>query len=146
MKSHANSRPLTFQVTLTVLALALFTLALVVGFGFFATMSADNDALQRQKAFVANGLQDAVDALMREQESVAVWDDAVTFAKAHDEQWMSENLGEWMYSYYGHDRAFVLDEHEPPGLTRWKTARRLRPPAMPPPSPSSRRWSTSCAR
>ena len=90
MKSHANSRPLTFQVTLTVLALAVFTLALVVGFGFFATMSADNDALQRQKAFVANGLQDAVNGLMREQESVSVWDDAVNFAKAHDQQWMSE--------------------------------------------------------
>ena len=114
MKSHASSRPLTSQVTLTVLALAVFTLALVVGFGFFATMSADNDALQRQKAFVANGLQDAVNGLMREQESVSVWDDAVNFAKAHDQQWMSENLGEWMYSYYGHDRAFVLDEHDQP--------------------------------
>jgi diguanylate cyclase (GGDEF)-like protein len=114
MKSQANSRPLTFQVTLTVLALAVFTLALVVGFGFFATMSADNDALQRQKAFVANGLQDAVNGLMREQESVAVWDDAVNFAKAHDQQWMSENIGEWMASYYGHDRAFVLDERDQP--------------------------------
>ncbi len=114
MRSYANSRPLTFQVTLTVLALALFTLALVVGFGVFATMSADNDALQRQKVFVAHGLQEAVDALMREQESVTVWDDAVTFAKAHDEHWMRENVGEWMYSYYGHDRAFVLDEHDRP--------------------------------
>ena len=60
MKSHANSRPLTFQVTLTVLALAVFSLAMVVGFGFFATLRADRDALQRQKIFVANGLQDAV--------------------------------------------------------------------------------------
>ena len=99
---------------MTVLALVVFALALLVGYGFFATMSADNDALQRQKAFVANGLQDAVNGLMREQESVSVWDDAVNFAKAHDQQWMSENLGEWMYSYYGHDRAFVLDEHNLP--------------------------------
>ena len=63
MRSYANSRPLTFQVTLTVLALALFTLALLVGYGVFATMSADNDALQRQKVFVAHGLEEAVDAL-----------------------------------------------------------------------------------
>ena len=114
MRSYANSRPLTFQVTLTVLALALFTLALFVGYGFFATMSADNDALQRQKVFVAHGLEETVDALVREQESVTVWDDAVTYAKAHDELWMRENVGEWMYSYYGHDRAFVLDEHDRP--------------------------------
>jgi diguanylate cyclase (GGDEF)-like protein len=114
MKPQANGSPLTFQVTLTVMALALFTLLMVIGFGAFATMRADQDALLRQTAFVENGLNDAVAAMMREQESVAVWDDAVTFAKAHDQQWMDENLGEWMSSYYGHDRIFVLDEHDRP--------------------------------
>jgi diguanylate cyclase (GGDEF)-like protein len=114
MKPQANGSPLTFQVTLTVMALALFTLLMVIGFGAFATMRADQDALLRQTAFVENGLNDAVAAMMREQESVTVWDDAVTFAKAHDQQWMDENLGEWMSSYYGHDRIFVLDEHDRP--------------------------------
>ena len=79
MKPQANTRPLTFQVTLTVLVLALFAIVLVVGFGFFATIRADADALQRQETFVTNGLKDAVGTLEREQESVAVWDDAVTF-------------------------------------------------------------------
>src|SRR5262249_35984319 len=75
-------------------------------------MRADDDALQRQKVFVATGLQDAVSHVIHEQESITVWDDAVTFAKAHDQQWMIENLGKWMYDYYGHDRAYVLDEHD----------------------------------
>ena len=51
MKSQANTRPLTFQVTLTVMALALFTLLMVVGFGAYATLRADEVALQRQTAF-----------------------------------------------------------------------------------------------
>lgn len=114
MKSQANQSPLTLQLTLTVLALAAFALVTVVGFATFATMRADDVALQRQKAFVAKGIDDAVAELMREQESVTVWDDAVTATRDHDEQWMRENVGEWMYSYYGHDRAFVLDERDEP--------------------------------
>ena len=114
MKSQASSSPLTSQVTLTVLALALLTVLLVTGFGAFATIRADENALQRQKAFVESGLADAVAAVKREQESITVWDDAIAFAKAHDQQWMRENLGEWMHSYYGHDRAFVLDEQNRP--------------------------------
>jgi diguanylate cyclase (GGDEF)-like protein len=110
MNSQLNTRPLTFQLTLTVMALAAFTLLMVAGFGTFAMMRADDDALQRQKAFVATGLQDAATSVIHEQESITVWDDAVTFAKAHDQQWMIENLGAWMYEYYGHDRAFVLDD------------------------------------
>jgi diguanylate cyclase (GGDEF)-like protein len=116
MRSRPNTvatgaRPLTFQVTLTVLALTLFTVLMVVGFGLFAVMRADGDALQRQKAFVTTGIQDAVNDVVQQQQSIAIWDDAVTFAKAHDQQWMIENLGKWMYDYYGHDRAYVLDEH-----------------------------------
>src|SRR5262245_15846163 len=106
----AGARPLTFQVTLTVLALTVITVLTVAGFGLFATMRADDDALQRQKVFVATGLQDAVNDVIQQQESITVWDDAVTFSKAHDQQWMIENLGKWMFDYYGHDRAYVLDE------------------------------------
>ena len=105
-----HNRPLTFQVTLTVLGLTLFTLLMVAGFGAYAMLRADADALQRQSVFVATGLQDAVNSVILEQESITVWDDAVTFSKARDQQWMVENLGQWMFDYYGHDRAYVLDE------------------------------------
>jgi diguanylate cyclase (GGDEF)-like protein len=110
----SRTRPLTFQVTLTVLGLTLFTLLMVAGFGAYAMLRADADALARQSVFVATGLQDAVDSVIQEQESITVWDDAVTFAKAHDKQWMVENLGQWMFDYYGHDRAYVLDEQGQP--------------------------------
>ena len=135
MKSQANSSPLTFQVTLTVLALA------VVHAGCWSSASASSRRcapttmrLQRQKAFVADGPAGCRRLrLMREQESVTVWDDAVTFAKAHDQQWMRENLGEWMYSYYGHDRAFVLDEQNRP-VHAMEDGKTVAPPATPRPS------------
>ncbi|MEP6564940.1 MAG: EAL domain-containing protein [Mesorhizobium sp.] len=109
MSARANRSPLTFQVTLTVLALGVFALAMVLGFGLYATMQADHVSLERQKIFFANGLQDQIAAVEREQESIAVWDDSVINAKAGNEQWMVENLSVWLYSYYGHNRVYVLD-------------------------------------
>ncbi len=109
MTSKARYNPLTFQVTLTVLALAAFSLAMVIGFGFFATLKADRDSLEKQKIFVTNGIADEIAAVVRQQQSVTVWDDSIINAKAGNQTWMAENLGEWMYAYYGHDRVYILD-------------------------------------
>ncbi len=114
MSAHAQRSPLTFQVTLTVLMLAFFALAMVIGFGLYATMQADRVSLDRQKVFLANGLQDRISAIKREQESISVWDDSVTNAKAGNQAWMAENLSVWMYSYYGHNRVYVLDDANRP--------------------------------
>ncbi|MER8647175.1 EAL domain-containing protein [Mesorhizobium sp. M0586] len=114
MSARRQRSPLTFQVTLTVLTLAVFALAIVVGFGLYATMQADRVSLERQKVFLANGLQDQVAAVKREQESVAVWDDSVINAKAGNQTWMAENLSVWMSSYYGHNRVYVLDDANRP--------------------------------
>jgi diguanylate cyclase (GGDEF)-like protein len=114
MKQRLQPNPLTDQVTLSVLALALLAMALIGGFGLFATLHADREALRRQKAFVANGLAEQVEAIAREQESVTVWDDAIMYVKANEDIWIRENLSEWMHSYYGHDRVYILDERGEP--------------------------------
>src|SRR5688572_1501246 len=101
--------PLTFQVTLIVLALAAFSLAVLVGFGFFATLKTDRDSLEKQKAFVAAGVADEMVELVRQQTSITEWDDSILAARSGDQTWMAENLGEWMHSYYGIDRVYVLD-------------------------------------
>jgi len=109
MSARPNSSPLTHQVTLTVLMLAAFALAMVVGFGIYATAQADHVSLERQKIFLANGLKDQIAAVAREQESVTVWDDSVINTKAGNQTWIEENLSVWMYSYYGHNRVYILD-------------------------------------
>jgi len=114
MKNTGAYSPLTAQVTATIIALAVFSLALVAGFGFYAISHSDSNALAREKLFMASGLVEQEDALASEQRSVVVWDDTVLRAKAGDQQWMRENIGEWLYSYYGHDRAYVLDHTDTP--------------------------------
>ncbi|BCM17469.1 EAL domain-containing protein [Mesorhizobium sp. J8] len=114
MSARHNSSPLTRQVTLTVLTLAAFALAIVVGFGFYAASQADNASLERQKRFVADGLQDQIATVGREQESVSVWDDSVVNAKAGNQAWIADNLSVWMYTYYGHNRIYILDSADRP--------------------------------
>jgi len=114
MSARHNSSQLTRQVTLTVLTLAAFALAIVVGFGFYAAGQADDASLERQKMFIADGLHDQIAAVQREQESVSVWDDAVTNAKAGNQVWMADNLSVWMYTYYGHSRVYILDSADHP--------------------------------
>ncbi|UCI07245.1 EAL domain-containing protein [Mesorhizobium sp. B1-1-8] len=109
MSPSPNSSPLTHQVTLTVLILAALALAIVAGFGFYATTQADHASLERQKIFIADGLKDQVAAVQREQESVAVWDDSVTNVREGNQVWIEENLSVWMYTYYGHNRVYILD-------------------------------------
>jgi len=114
MSQRPNSSPLTHQVTLTVLTLAAFALAILVGFGFYAAFQADHASLERQKMFIADGLKDQIAAVEREQESVSIWDDSVTNAKAGNQEWMAENLSVWMYTYYGHSQVYILDAADHP--------------------------------
>lgn len=114
MSRRLRRSPLTFQVTLTMMALAIFALAMVVGFGFYATIQADSTSLERQKIFFTNGMRDRIAAVEREQESIALWDDAVINTKAGNEVWIVDNISVWMYSYYGHDRVYILDAGDRP--------------------------------
>ncbi|RWK24770.1 MAG: EAL domain-containing protein [Mesorhizobium sp.] len=109
MSARTNSSPLTHQVTLTVLTLAVLALVIVVGFGVYATAQADQVSLERQKIFIADGLKDQIASVQREQESVSVWDDAITNVKAGNQTWIEENLSVWMYTYYRHNRVYILD-------------------------------------
>jgi diguanylate cyclase (GGDEF)-like protein len=109
MSARHNSSPLTRQVTLTVLTLAAFALAIVAGFGFYAAAQSDEASLERQKIFIADGLKDRIAGVQREQESVTVWDDSVTNVRAGNQAWIEENLSTWMYTYYGHNRVYILD-------------------------------------
>lgn len=115
MQRKATPTPeVTKQVTLSVLGLVLFTAALLSGFFVYGVAHQDRSALQKQKLFLEEGLRDAVKDARSEIESVTYWDDAVTYAKAGDQAWLSENLSVWMHDFYGFDRVYLLDQSDQP--------------------------------
>ncbi len=114
MRLQKKPRPLTSQVTFTVILVAVLSLVLVAAFSVYAVLQVDGAALERQRFFVRSGLTEQIEGLSREQRSVTLWNDSVVNAKAGNQDWMRENLSVWMSSYYGHDRVYVLDERDQP--------------------------------
>ena len=96
----------------TVLATAVLISTLLV----WSTKRADENAFARQTQLVTLALQQSVDAIGYDQESVTVWDDSIRHVRAAepDFDWFDGNLGIWLHSYFGHDQVFVLTpEGEP---------------------------------
>jgi sensor domain CHASE-containing protein len=92
-----------------VLAL-LVTLALVVGFLFWASAGVDQRSLENQSQMVENLIGHELARIPHDQQSVSIWDDAVTnTAIDFDMHWIDVNLGVWMYDFFGHDKVYVLD-------------------------------------
>ncbi len=85
--------------------LALGFMALVV---HEAVLETDQAALAWQRDLVRHGIDEQIVRVARDQESVTFWDEAVLAAEARDIRWLHENLGDWMFDYFGHDRTFVL--------------------------------------
>jgi len=109
-----SEQHLPWRVTLTVMAVTLLSVALILIMGWSAMTTVDRSALDRESSFAMHGLADGFARIPIEQESAVVWDEAVERVRAHDQAWMRSNLGEWMGSYFGHNRVLVLDPENVP--------------------------------
>lgn len=105
-------KSLSVVATRAVIAACFLGALPLVGFGTWAMIQVDRQAVEREERLLRRGLEAATAEVSYEQESVTFWNDAVIRARARDQEWLANNLGEWMHDYYGHDRAYVLDERD----------------------------------
>jgi diguanylate cyclase (GGDEF)-like protein len=105
---------LAVQLTWISVGLGSCLLLVSIFVGWWAVQRIDDRALNDQSALARAGLQEQANELPLEQDSSAIWDDAVIAVRASDGPWMAENLVEWMSEYYGHDRVYVLDPDNQP--------------------------------
>jgi len=96
---------LVLAAVVVVFALAAAVLA---GFLFWSAHEIDQSASERQRVRIAQAVKLQLDALPRDQESAAVWDDAVVAARDRDMDWLAFNIGSWTYTYFGHDESYVI--------------------------------------
>jgi diguanylate cyclase (GGDEF)-like protein len=89
----------------------LFGLSTVVG---LAAEEADAAAAERQRQLANTILSKMQSGIAHDQESVTVWDDAVIKVAAGDQEWMENNVGKWMSTYFLHDAAHVLSPEDEP--------------------------------
>ncbi len=69
----------------------------------------DKAAGSRNRALFERLLVEQKNAVALEQESTAVWDDALAAAKNRDTTWLEANIGVWNLDYAGHETSVIFD-------------------------------------
>lgn len=84
----------------------------VTGFALWSATRSDELIADRQSRVVSYAIAEGLKKIPYDQESVAIWDDAVlNVGKAFDHDWVDVNLGIWLYNYFKHDQVQVLDRN-----------------------------------
>lgn len=101
-QSHFNSSFVFAAIAAT------FVFALGI-FGGWAAGKIDDRSIARETRAVRMGLEEWLDRIPVEQDTSAIWTDSVIHLRAGDDDWIAENLGEWVSEYFGHDRVYLID-------------------------------------
>ncbi|KQN69860.1 diguanylate cyclase [Devosia sp. Leaf64] len=108
-RSHFSTRFLLLLFAVAVIAL--------VGLGSFLVWSAqriDADAYGHESELLKRGIAELAVNMKTAQQDIAVWDEAVSAYERGDSAWLAENLGNYAYQTYGHNRLYLVDsEHNP---------------------------------
>lgn len=105
-----------FLLTKTIPAIVL---TLSIGAAMFLLLAwsshqADHASFTRQQQLVNLVVSQLRTQIAHDQESSTVWDDAVLNAKAENAEWLDNNVGSWMHTYFGHDELYVLNPSNQP--------------------------------
>jgi diguanylate cyclase (GGDEF)-like protein len=105
----------SFAVLVPVAICLIVTAAASLGFVLWSAHDEDQRSLERQQALARHVIELQLSRIPHDQQSVTIWDDAITNTKLHfDPQWIETNIGLWMHSFFGHDEVIVLDDRNRP--------------------------------
>lgn len=93
-------------------ATVALTIILLGAMAYLAAHESDEVARGRLHQVVEYALGKSIEKVPYDQESVAIWDDAVKNVKTFDAKWVDINLGVWMYDYFKHDRIYVVNDED----------------------------------
>jgi len=81
----------------------------------WSTRSIDAVSIARQRELASVVIGRLRSSIAHDQESVTVWDDAVNaLRRGKDSEWIDDNLGAWMYTFFGHNGTFILSPDNRP--------------------------------
>lgn len=103
---------LSRQFSFYSIALAALSLVALAIFGWWAASRIDERSIARQGRAILAGLTEVTERIAVEQDGSIVWDDAVLGLRENDEDFIADNLAEWMSAYFDHDRIYILDDSD----------------------------------
>jgi diguanylate cyclase (GGDEF)-like protein len=111
---HPSRRRFLIGTVVPFFTAAIILNIVAAGLLYWSTSEADRIAIERQRALVDLVVSQLRATIAHDQESVTVWDDAVQRVRGQDGEWIDENLGTWMNTYFGHDASYIIDPENRP--------------------------------
>ncbi|MBU1336467.1 MAG: bifunctional diguanylate cyclase/phosphodiesterase [Alphaproteobacteria bacterium] len=97
------------RLSATVVLLSVMLTIALATLGWWAAVKIDDRSIARETKALRTGLAELLDRIPHEQDSSVVWTEAVVNVRAGNDQWIAENLAEWLSDYFGHDRVYLID-------------------------------------
>ncbi|RYE83849.1 MAG: diguanylate cyclase, partial [Hyphomicrobiales bacterium] len=95
-------------------AVFLASLAMLVFYVLSGASTVDASSLQRDRSLLAQAVSEAKREMNRDQQTIAVNDEAVTRIRDGDLTWIEAHISSRMRQLFGHDRTYVLGSDDQP--------------------------------
>ncbi|MDB5615624.1 MAG: diguanylate cyclase, partial [Devosia sp.] len=106
---EARTTSLSRQIAVMSYLFAAILVTVLGSFGWWAGSRIDDRAMADEIRAVHDELAEVAERIPVEQDSSAIWDDAVINLRINNIPWIRNNLAEWMSEHFGHDQIFILD-------------------------------------
>ncbi len=91
-----------------VLAVFLVTVLAAGSYVVWLVRAVDGESFDRQASRIRHAIERQLDVMARDQQSIAIWSDALDAVRATDYVWLQTNVGDWTHDYYGHQEVYIL--------------------------------------
>ena len=114
--TKSGNRRFFYLIAAPTIIAVLATAVVITGMLVWSARRANEVAFDRQNQLVDLVLGQSVARIGHDQESITVWDDPIIKLREPvlDFEWLDANVGVWLYSYFGHDRVYVLSAGDKP--------------------------------
>jgi diguanylate cyclase (GGDEF)-like protein len=109
-----KGRSFSLVVLGSVLVVFAATIALLGFYVFWSAARVDDVNVDRQSIRGVSALSQQLRQMSRDQESVAVWADALPAVTRLDFTWLNHNVGRQMSSYFRHEASYIVESDDRP--------------------------------
>ena len=114
-RSHRSWRFST-KILLPVGAVVVLAITFTITGLFWAAHESNAVSVERQIRTVRHAIVSSVNNLVKEQQTIAIWDQAVQelSSPTTNWQWVHDEIGTWLYRLFGHDEIYILSLGDEP--------------------------------
>ncbi|NVK34035.1 MAG: bifunctional diguanylate cyclase/phosphodiesterase [Rhodobacteraceae bacterium] len=116
--SNNSSQRLASAIIIPMIAVVVLSVACVSGLMIWSAHVSDENSIHSQEKLLTGAIELVESQIADQQRATAVWDKAYfkTLPESFDQDWLSQNVGEWLHRTYGFTRQVIYDTEGKPAF------------------------------